>query len=138
MELPGVEPGSKQGTKLLSTCLAFDYLSGISWSKATYLYLSIYVSNWHRSATNSILVTRHFVIGRHEEGASAKCSSIFSLRIGKSTLLSGECVIYVAIYWLKNLFYERILMARHAYNSIRLLSIPFQPLNCFANIQKRF
>ncbi len=39
VELPGVEPGSKQGTKLLSTCLAFDYLSGISWPKATYLLL---------------------------------------------------------------------------------------------------
>lgn len=49
MELPGFEPGSKQGTKLLSTCLACGWLSDIRWSQATYAYLSSLFSKRNRS-----------------------------------------------------------------------------------------
>lgn len=31
VELPGVEPGSKQAAKLVSTCLVFHWLSGTGW-----------------------------------------------------------------------------------------------------------
>ncbi len=138
MELPGVEPGSKQGIKLLSTCLACGWLSDIRWSQATYVYLSSLFSKRNRSFFASIPVLRHSDIRRHRERASAECSFFVSLRQRINRyLLSGECIINVASYWLENLFYERILMARHAYNSIHMLSKPGQPLNLFCEYTKK-
>ena len=40
MELPGVEPGSKRGSHMLSTCLAPTWFSGNDWIRATDPYLS--------------------------------------------------------------------------------------------------
>ena len=34
VESPGVEPGSKQETNMVSTCLSFYWLSGEGWQKA--------------------------------------------------------------------------------------------------------
>lgn len=128
MELPGVEPGSKQGTKLLSTCLACGWLSDMRWSQATYANLSSSFSKRNRSLFASIPVLRHPDLRRHRERASAGCSFFASWRQRINRyLLSGECIINVASYWPENLFYERILMARHAYNSILMLSKPGQP-----------
>jgi hypothetical protein len=34
VELEGLEPSSKQGTGMLSTCLSFYWLSGLAWEEA--------------------------------------------------------------------------------------------------------
>lgn len=45
MELEGVEPSSKQGTNLLSTCLSSPSLSGMSKTEATNSNRSLFISD---------------------------------------------------------------------------------------------
>ena len=54
VELPGVEPGSKRGSNMLSTCLAPTWFSCNSWIKATDRYLSFWISLVVRSNQQAI------------------------------------------------------------------------------------
>jgi len=56
VELPGVEPGSKQAAKPLSTCLALSWLSGRNRQKATQsLPYSLWFSSCRQDSGNLIL-----------------------------------------------------------------------------------
>ena len=69
VELPGFEPGSKQGNHTLSTCLAPTWFSSNGWIKATDHYLIFLISETTRSVLfpSSLLLAPHYRTGRKRD-----------------------------------------------------------------------
>jgi hypothetical protein len=74
VELAGVEPASKRGSHMVSTCLSSDWFSNAGWPVAADLHLISFISPADRSLPRAILqLLRHLI--RTAEGLTSGVTS---------------------------------------------------------------
>ena len=114
VELPGVEPGSKQSAKLLSTCLAFSWLSGAGRQKATQPKpYSLWFSNCHRDVDNLILPFLMPGCGTPEGRASRGAIGRLILGIKRPMRNYNRCHLCGVSIWFIRAIHSK---SRHAYH----------------------